>query len=345
MDPTQNPAGNQPAANDAASNDASEWDQAGLDFLSDRGVEAPDKRTEEQGAIQDNNGGDGVQSDPNAKKTPEGGDGSAKPGEGTDPQHPQGDGKNDVQPNGEAPTGTPENQPQPSQEQADRDFRRRQLELEADRKELSTDIRKELFSDQPTRLEDADGDPIETIADVMRLENPITKKPFTAEEASQWLMQAQRNFEKNQEKTQKEIDEIVEVNLSIKEQADSVKTKYGELLKHMPKLRARVWEQYKATLQTHEGTDIIKKAPVPMEAFYDTILAPYMREVDRLKKDAEADKQRQEEAEKRKKEAEEKKKQSQGDREDIFSTRTKIESISDPEEKEWAQAAKEYYEG
>ena len=63
-----------------------------------------------------------------------------------------------------------------------------------------------------------------------------------------------------------------------------------------------------------------------------------------VKKQAEAEEERKQENEKRKKEAEEKKKRSQGDRGDVFSTRTKIEDMSDPEEKEWAEAAKDYYE-
>lgn len=339
MDPTQNPAGNDPAA--TATDDSKEWDQAGLDFLADRGVE-PVKNQEEQGAIENEQTkpkeGDEGKKTPEAN--PEGKKPNEEPGNGDDPQKGTGTAEEAGKPTGseteEPPRQTPE------QEEAAR--RRSLLELDADRKELATDVRKEMFSDVPTRLEDADGDPIETIADVMRLTNPRTGKPFTAEEASQWLMQATRHVEKQQEATQKQVDEIVDVNLRIKQEADSVKSKYGQLLAHMPKLRARVWAQYKATLQTHEGSDIITKAPISMEDFYDTILAPYQRQVEDMKKNAEVDKQKQEENEKRKKEAEEKKKRSQGDREDVFSTRTKIEDISDPEEKEWAQAAKEYYE-
>jgi hypothetical protein len=337
MDPTQDNNGAAASTND---NGAAEWDQAGLDFLSDHGVE-PDKRKEEQGAIDEqakSKEGDeekgASEGDPAGKKSDE------EQKSGNDPEKGAGaEGEG-----GKPAEGEPETPPVPTPEQADREYRRRQLELDADRKDLTEDIRKEMFSDKPARLEDADGDPIETIGDVMRLQNPVTGKPFTAEEATQWLFQAQRNFEKEQAKTEKEVADIVEVNLNIKQQADAIKSKYGELLQNMPKLRARVWEQYKATLTTHEGSEIITKAPVSMEAFYDTILAPYMKQVEDLKKQAEADEQKAAEAEKRKKDTEEKKKQSQGDREDIFSTRTKIEDISDPEEKEWAKAAKDYYE-
>lgn len=339
MDPTQNPVGTPPAPTNDDSG-AAEWDQAGLDFLSDHGVE-PDKRKEEQGAIDEQakpKEGDEAEGAP--KSDPEGKKPDEEQGAGDDSK--KGDGAEGE--SGKPKEGEPETPPVPTPEQADREYRRRQLELEADRKELTEDVRKEMFSDKPTRLEDADGDPIETIADVMRLQNPRTGKPFTAEEATSWLMQAQRNFEKEQEKTDKEVAQIVEVNLNIKEQADSIKSKYGELLKNMPKLRARVWAEYQKTLIKDEKSEVITGAPVSMEAFYDTMLTPYMKQVENLKKQAEADEQKAAEAEKRKKEAEEKKKQSRGDREDIFSTRTKIEDISDPEEKEWAKAAKDYYE-
>lgn len=338
MDPTQDNNGAAASTND---NNASEWDQAGLDFLSDHGVE-PDKRKEEQGAIDEqtkSKEGDEAKGAPEGD--PEGKKPDEKQGTGDDSKEGAGAEGEDGKPKeGEQP----ETPPVPTPEQADREYRRQQLELEADRKELTEDVRKEMFGDKPARLEDADGDPIETIADVMRLQNPRTGKPFTAEEASAWLMQAQRNFEKTQAEDNKKIAQIVEVNLTVKTKADAVKEKYGELLKHMPKLRARVWAQYKATLQKDEKSEIITGMPVDMEEFYDVALAPYMREVENLKKQAEADEAKQAENEKRKKEAEQKKKQSQGDREDIFSTRTKIEDISDPEEKEWAAAAKDYYE-
>lgn len=345
MDPTQsnNPAGEPPVNNDTASEDAA-WDQAGLDFLADRGEELPDKRSEEQEAIQNeptkqkegDENGKTPEGDPAAKKSDEeqgNGDGTEK-GTGTEEN------------GGKPKTEDTETPPAPTPEQADRDYRRRQLELDADRKEIATEVRKEMFSDVPDKLLDADGDPIETVADVMKLKNPNTGKPFTAEEAASWLMQAQRHVEKQNEQVERQVEEIVNVNLSIKEQADSVREKYGELLQYMPKLRARVWAQYEKTLIKDDKTDTITKAPVSMEEFYDTALAPYVREAERIKAEAEAEdkKKADEEAAKKKQAAEEAKTRSRSDREDIFSTKTKIEEMNDPEEKAWAKAAKEYYE-
>lgn len=344
MDPKDNPAGNAPA-NDNATNEAADWDQAGLDFLSDHGAE-PDKRSEEQGAIDESTKPKEGEEDKSAPKAnPEDKKPDEKPGASND-SGAQGEGtEGKPGEGGEGEIPKLEGTPPPTQEQTERDRRRTLLELDADRKEIASEVRKEMFSDVPARLEDADGDPIESIGDVMRLQNPRTGKPFTAEEASQWLMQAQRHVEKRQEEVSQKVEKIVEVNLNIREQADAVKSKYGELLAHMPKLRASVWQQYQATLQKDEKSEIITGAPVSMETFYDTVLAPYMRQVENMKKEAAAEETRKAEAEQRKKEAEEKKKRDQGDRGDVFSTRTKIEDISDPEEKEWAKAAKDYYEG
>jgi hypothetical protein len=345
MDPTQNNDGGNAPADNNVSDAAKEWDQAGLDFLSDRGIEPEKGNEKEQGTIdeqaksKEGDEGEGApKGDPEAKKSDE------KPG-ASDDSGAQGADNQGKPAEGDNKVPEAEKAPEPTPAQTERTRRQELLELEADRKEIAVDVKEKMFSDVPTRLEDADGDPIETVADVMRLQNPRTGKPFTAEEASQWLMLAQRNVEKQQAEVEQKVEKIVETNLNLKEQAERVKSKYGELLKHMPNLRAQVWQQYQATLQKDEKSEIITGAPVDMEGFYDTIMAPYMKQVERLKADAEAEEKRKQEAEQRKKETEEKKKQSQNDRGDVFSTRTKIEDISDPEEKEWAQAAKDYYEG
>lgn len=350
MDPDKNPAGNEPA--EAAANDDAEWEETGLDFLSDRGIET-DKREEEQGAIQKNNEEEETPPESKPGEGDESGDeGDQKPAkdENTDPDDPDGQkpvSSDDEESNDKSKQEEPEAQPEQTPEQADREYRRRQLELEADRKEIAKDVREKMFSDVPTQLTDADGDPIESVADVMQLKNPVTGKRFTAEEASQWLLGAQRQVEKQQDATEKEVEKITDVNLNLKEEADTVRDKYGELLAHMPKLRQRVWSEYQKTLKRDEKTDTIIDAPVSMEAFYNTVLAPYMREVEKLKSETAAEEQRKakEAADAKKKKVEEEKRYSQSDREDIFSTRTKSQENMDPEEKEWAEVAKEHFEG
>ena len=348
MQPNENPAGDQPAV---TNDDSAEWDEAGLDFLSDKGVDDPgDSKEQETIDEQENNDGN-KPDDANATKTPEGADATKKPGENNPPVNAEGDGEKrekPVQPTGEEnPEGKkPDSTPQPTPEQQEAARRSTQLSLEADRKELAKDIRTKMFSEVPTRLEDADGDPIETIQDVMQLRNPNTGQRFNAEEAAQYLLQAQRHFDKTAETTRSQIDEVVEANLNIKEEADAVMGEYGEILKHMPKLRTRLWNQFKATLGTDESGEVFTKMPLSMKEFYDTAMAPYIKQVEDMESQAqtEADKTAQEAADKKKKEAANSKRRSQSDREDVFSTRTKIEEGMDSDEKQWAEVAKEHYE-
>lgn len=336
---------NKTAADTSVDNDAQEWEDTGLDFLTDHGIE-PDKREEEQGALDESKK---QQEDTEGEKTPEENREDEKsdeePGNGDDTGKKAETDSTDAGAEGEPKPDTTEQEPTP--EQQERNYRRTQLELEADRKELAKDVKEKMFSDQPTRLEDADGDPIETIQDVMRLQNPNTGKQFTAEEAAQWLLQAQRHFDKKQEEMNQQVDTIVDTNMSIKEEADQVREQYGELLTALPNLRAQIWNEYQKTLVRDENSDVITKAPVSLKAFYDTILTPYMKQAEKIKAETKAEEKRkaQEEAERKKKEQEQQKRQSHSDREDVFSTRTKLTEGMDPEEKEWADVAKEHFEG
>lgn len=244
----------------------------------------------------------------------------------------------------EAPTISP-------QEQAIRETRATQQEMAAEKKSMISDVKEKMFSDIKTEITDADGDPIRTIEDVKRLLNPNTGKPFTETEAATYLLQAQQKLRKDLDETEKQIEDIAEVNLSIRDQANNTREKYGPLFEAFKKspnsdlntLQQRLWAEYQETLVKDEKTGIITRAPVSLERFYDTSLAGYVKLADQLKADEEA----KEKAAAKKKEAEKKAKdeakaKNKGDREDIFSA-GKTDSM-DPDEKEWAQAGKDYYE-
>lgn len=339
-DETQSATAEAPNAEEVR--ESASWEAATQDYLGDLGHE-PEKQKKsdenEEGAEDE------------SAKSKEGSEEGKKTEDNPEEKKPNEEQESGDDPEKKAPDveEEPGNQPPaPDNVDADRNQRRVQLELDADRKEIAEDIRKELYSDVPTKLLDADGDPIETIQDVMRLQNPQTGKAFTAEEASQYLLQATRNLEKQQATTEKELEGIVDTNINLKEDADYVKDKYGELLSHMPKLRAQVWNLFQQTLVRDDKTDIIKKTPVSMKAFYDNFLTPYVKEVDRIKAEEkaaeEAAEKAKQEAEVKKKEVKEKRTNSQADREDIYSNNSKIGTM-DPDEKEWADAAKELYEG
>lgn len=142
--------------------------------------------------------------------------------------------------------------------------------------EIKVDIRKQMFADAPTELKDADGDPIKGIDDVMKLRNPRTGVAFTEEEAGMWLLSAQQQFNQQVASTDKQIEQIADVALTIKDEADSVAYEYGEILKAMPELRDEIWADYQETLQKDAKTGIITKAPISLKKFYDRQLKPYV---------------------------------------------------------------------
>jgi len=341
MDPTQNPA-------PTSTNDDSEWDEVGLDFLSDKGLEQEknpreqrtideqaksQKTTEEEGASQD---------DPANKEQNEesklgdeadkatGQPGEAKPGEaGTEPE-------------------TKTQQPATDPDAEDRARRRVQLDIEADRKELANDIREKMFSEVPQKLLDAEGREIRVPQDVTQYKNPATGQNFTLEEGTRWLQLAQMNLEDKSKQAQSEIDKIVDVNITIKEEAQEVLEKFGPLLQANPKLRKEVWEDYRNTLDISADGEVITGAKLSMKNFYNRVLTPYLAEAIRRQKTTQEQAQANADEQARKaelaKKATEQKAQSQSDREDVFSTRTKGHEGMDPEEKEWADVGKEYFE-
>jgi hypothetical protein len=225
-------------------------------------------------------------------------------------------------------------QPDTAAIDARRETRAYRAEVEA----VQSDVRKQMFADVPQQLQDADGDPINGIDDVMKLINPRTKEAFTEEEAGQWLLAAQQQFNRNLESVNKQVEQIAEANMDIKDQADIINYRYGALLKEMPEVRDRLWVAYQKTLVKDAKTGIITKVPVSLEEFYELHLEPYAE----LGRQAEAEENKvtadqQKAAEDAKLAEEEKKKKDRADRSDIFGGGKTDEA--DPEDKEWAAAA------
>lgn len=224
-----------------------------------------------------------------------------------------------------------------------RDSRVAARESAAEIEAVSTDVREKMFKDEPTELQDKDGDPIKTIDDVMRLVNPRTGEAFTEEEAGQWLLAAQSEFNKNIASTNERIREIAEVNVDLKDEADAVNYRFGELLKSMPDVRAKIWSEFEKTLVKDKDTGIVTKMPVSLESFYTLALEPYVKLADGLEATKQADeanaKKDKEEADAKK--AEEEKKKRRADRGDLYGGGK--DDLMDDDEKEWAAAATEVF--
>ena len=316
-----------PSPSPPAPTEDDEWTGATADYLLDKGraPETPAKKAEDErhdpNVPKDSDKPEGEEKGGTPEPNPDDKKPDAEQGAGDDSKKEAGDDKPDE--------GQPDAQPT-------------RAELEADRKQTIQEVREHLYPDLPTRLEDADGDPIETIEDVQRLINPNTGKQFTTEEAAAWLLAAQQNLNKQIKEADQKVEQIAEVHLSLKDQAARIKQKWGELLKANPNgIREKAYASYQKTLKLDEKSKIIIDAPVNMEEYYDTLLEPYERRAAQMETD-EA-KKAEEEAKAKQQQQAQAKTQTRSDRQDVIGAGKP--NAKDPEEAEWEQAAKNYYEG
>lgn len=216
-----------------------------------------------------------------------------------------------------------------------RETRQTQREIARQEQEMKEEIRRELFSDKPTQLLDADGDPIKTIEDVQQRRNSVTGKAFTEEEAAAWLLKAQKNLNEQVAADEKEVERIATVNLDLHDQADAVKARFGALMKSMPDVAKKIVTKFNSTLKTDPKTGFILDSPNNMEDYFELALEAYALQDTQLKALNELETKKQQE------EKEAKRKQTRQDRSDVYGS-GKIDTMDD-EEKEWADVAKSYY--
>jgi hypothetical protein len=321
--------------------DAAEWDKAADNIFPEL------KNTNED---KDGNGktksGQNAEENGTGEEAAQGEDGSKKPGSdnsaqsqkqnGEDGEHATktGDDKAD---GGDGKDGEKNDAPEPTDASARLTAREQQAAVEA----VKSEIREKMFKDVPTQLKDADGDPIHTIDDVMKHNNPRTGQPFTEEEAGLWLLQAQAQLRDSVSQINEQVQQIAETNLAIKDEADVINYEYGELLRAMPEIRQQLWEEYSKTFQTDPKSGVIVKAPVSLQRFYAAALEPYAALGRRLEADgsiqtpaaAQAPQQPQQSPQAQ----QQAKQQRRADRSDIYAA-GKLDTATD-EEKEWGAAA------
>lgn len=313
-----------------------EWDDIASDFLESQDGEEPRPEPKEEEKEEEEEGDE-------ADNQQEGGDEEKKDDEktegGSEENNTEGE-ESQSEDNEEQSDSEESSQQKVNPERTQREVRSAYHELNQSREAMKEDVRKNVFGDTSHELKDADGNPIETIQDVMQLENPKTGKAFTSEEAAIWLMQAKQHSEKKAQEIESEVDSIAETNLTLKDQADNILEDYGDLLKTLPDVRDKVWSEYRKTLVYDDKTGVIKKAPVSLESFFRTALEPYVEMVNTMsqqqQQQAQQQKQLEEQQEKRQR------KQEQSDRQDIYSGGDGTSLSKD--EQEWEQAAREYYE-
>lgn len=184
------------------------------------------------------------------------------------------------------------------------------------------------------QLRDSDGDPITGIEDLTKLINPKTGELFTDEQAGAWLLSAQQKLNQDIETVEAFIEQVAEVNANVKSGAERVAAKYGDILKADDKLRVRLIEAYDKTLVKDPKTGVTINNPIDVEEFFDIALEPRLVQHEATK---------QAEAEAAKAKAIQDAKDGQSDRGDLKPS-GKSDNL-DPEDKEWAEAIKEYEQG
>lgn len=311
-----------PAADDGKMTDdekaeAAEWDAAADDIfpgIHDNDKKEGKKPDEPDKPGEKNETGEAAKTGKDGQEPPK--PGPEKPDEGAE----EGNGEDEP--------------PEPSDATARLTAREQQEALDA----VKNDVREKMFKDVPTELRAGDGELLDSVDKVMQYKNPSTGEAFTRDEATLWLAQQERNLQKNIADVNRQIDEITDTNLNLKDQADVTNYTYGELLRAMPELRAQLWAQYEKTLVKDPKSGVIVKAPVSLQSFYEAALEPYAQLGRRLEQE-QSDKAAADTAaaDKAKQDAEAAKQQRRSDRSDIYGA-GKVDTQTD-EDKEWAQAA------
>lgn len=318
---------------DTTTNQAQEqvddWSDAEANFLADKGIEREEDKSGEQANGSENNkkteGGEEAQGDSENKKSDE----------------EQGSGDDSKKGDGGEEEGADANQDDQLEQGADEapqnttaQYRQTQREIEADNKAMQADVKKELYPEWTDDILDDQGEPIKTPRDVMQYTNPVTKKRFTEEEATAWLFAAQKHKNEERAKMEERVAQVSDVMITQRDEADQVRTKYGQILSKLPNLRKEIFADYKATLEIDPDTGLIVNAPISMYKFFSRALRPYEQYIQQLQTQASEKKSAQDDTTR---------KQTQQDREDITSSGNG--SVEDPEEKAWADAARKHYEG
>lgn len=206
-----------------------------------------------------------------------------------------------------------------------------QREIAQDFDAVKRDVALDMFKDLPLELKDADGDPIKSVEDVMKLADPRTGVAFTEEAATAWLLQAQSNLQNSIAEADSQANQITSVNIALKDDADRLQREFGEILKANPDVMKSLWAEFTKTLQVSPSGKVVVNAPVSLYSFVKTALSPYAVAA-KAQAEAAAAKEEVEKA---------KRSQDRASRSDIFGA-GKTGNMSKDDE-EWAEATKDYY--
>ncbi len=127
-----------------------------------------------------------------------------------------------------------------------------------------------------------DGTPINSVSQLTQVINPETQEPYTREEAAQLLLEAQQIVRDNLADYDRRVDELTDLNLTFKEEADRVDALYGDILEAFPDVAKDLMDAYKKTFQTNEDGTYVTNVPISPLEFYGPALRPYRNATDQI---------------------------------------------------------------
>ena len=134
-----------------------------------------------------------------------------------------------------------------------------------------------------------DGTPIESVTQLTQVINPETDEPYTREEAASLLLDAQRVVQDNIATYEKRVDELTDLNVNFKEEADRVDELYGDILKAFPDVAKDLLAAYRKTFKTSADGTYVEEVPIPPLEFYGPALRPFRNATDQvMQQEAEA---------------------------------------------------------
>lgn len=129
----------------------------------------------------------------------------------------------------------------------------------------------------------ADGTPVTSVTQLTQVINPDTDEPYTREEATSLLLDAQRIVQENLNANAEQVDKLTDLNVNFKEEADRVDELYGDILRTFPDVAKDLLEAYQKTFKLSADGKYVEEAPVSPLEFYGPALRPFRNATDQFR--------------------------------------------------------------
>lgn len=135
-----------------------------------------------------------------------------------------------------------------------------------------------------------DGTPINSVEQLTSVINPTTDEPYTREEAATLLLDARKIVDDNIKAYESQVDELTDLNVGFKEQADEVEQKFGDILKAFPDVAQDLLKAYQKTFTTSDDGKYVTNVPIPPMEFYAPVLGKFRVATDQVTQRADEEK-------------------------------------------------------